>query len=75
MSRVPTDLLKAAQAQNLLNEYGSLLQEVVESVKKESLVDISGTTTDEIALLYKYREGMRAGVTLFLQKLNSRANE
>ena len=75
MTRVPTDLLKAAQAQNLLNEYGDLIQEIVESIKKESYVDINGSTSDEIALEYKKREGMRTGVTLFLQKLNSRANE
>ena len=72
---VTTDLLKAVQAQNLLNEYGQILADIAESIKKESLVDINHSTTDEIALEYKRREGIREGVRLFMQKINSRANE
>lgn len=71
----PTDLIKAAQAQNLLNEYGKFLTDIAEQIKRETYVDITGSTSDEIALKYKELEGMRKGVTLFLQRINSKANE
>ena len=70
-----TDLLTAAQAQNLLNEYGPFLGEIADKIKNESYVDITGSTSDEIALQYKEQQGIRRGVTLFLQRINSKANE
>ena len=70
-----TDLITAARAQNLLREYGTLLQEIANSIKAESMVDITGSTCEEIALEYKKREGMRSAVQLFLQKINTKANE
>lgn len=70
-----TDLLAAVQAQNLLKEYGGLLTDIAETIRKQTYVDITGSTAEEIALRYKEYEGMRKGVTLFLQRLNSKANE
>lgn len=70
-----TDLLTAAQAQNLLNEYGPFLGEIADQIKKETYIDITGLTSDEIALQYKEQQGIRRGVTLFLQRINSKANE
>lgn len=66
---------KQAQAQNLLREYLPLLIETVEEVKKELNIEITGTTSDEIALEYKRRQGGREALNNFLTRLNGKANE
>lgn len=64
-----------ARAQNLLKEYSDLLITTVEEIKKELNVEITGSTSDEIALEYKRRQGGREALTNFLQRLNSKSNE
>lgn len=66
---------KQAKAQNLLKEYSDLIIETIEDVKKELDLEITGSTSDEIALEYKRRQGGRLALQAFLVKLNSKANE
>lgn len=66
---------KQAQAQNLLREYSGLILEAVEEVKKELGTEITGNSTDEIALEYKRRQGGREALNNFLARLNGKANE
>jgi hypothetical protein len=64
-----------AKTQNLLREYSDLLISTIEEVKRELNVEITGSTSDEIALEYKRRQGGREALNNFLTKLNSKANE
>jgi len=66
---------KQARARNLLKEYSNLLIETVDEIKNTLNGDITGSTSDEIALEYKRRQGGREALNLFLTKLNSKANE
>jgi hypothetical protein len=66
---------KQAKTQNLLKEYSDVLIEAVEFVKRELNVEITSTTTDEIALEYIRRQGGRQALDNFLRRLNSNANE
>jgi len=68
-------LQQQARARNLLKDYGDLLLQTVEEVKKHLNGDITGTTADEIALEYKRRQGGREALDSFLVKLNAKANE
>lgn len=67
--------LRKTQAINLLTQFDQLLQETAEEVRKELDAPISGVTADEIALEYKFREGQKNGIKLFLTRLNRYARE
>jgi hypothetical protein len=68
------DKIKQSQAVNLLRSYELLLKEAIDSIKREQEAPITGTA-EEIALEYKYRQGVKQGAQLVLMKLNSYVRE
>lgn len=66
--------LKKTQAINLLSQYDQLLQETVDEIKREQEAILTGTM-EEIALEYKFREGVKAGLRLFISRLNRYAKD
>lgn len=65
----------SSQCQNLLNTYGDLLISIIEEIKREQDSSITGTSADEIALEYQKRQGIKQGLTLLIQRINTKANE
>lgn len=68
------DKIKQTQATNLLREYDLLLKTAIEEIKKEQEAPINGNVA-EIALEYKYRQGIKMGAQLVLLKLNGYVKE
>lgn len=64
-----------AKCQNLLKEYGDIILDFHAQIVKETEGPIIGITSDEIALEYKRREGIRYGAIQLISKLNNNANE
>lgn len=65
----------AGRVQNLLKEYGAILEEVAKEVVLEYSQEINEDSIDKIALKYATQQGARQGMILFMKKLNSKANE
>lgn len=66
---------KKARCQNLVKEYGDILLEFVSEIKRDADGPILGTTADEIALNYKYKEGIKYGSAMMITKLTKYASE
>lgn len=64
----------SSKCRGLLTEYGQILEIIIEEIKKEQDSPISEKTADAIALEYVKRQGVKQGLTLLMQKINSKAN-
>ena len=76
-SELSGDRLKRYEAirfQNLLKEYGALLQDVIKDTIEEYSQEIMEDTVDKIAITYSKSQGARQALQLFIKKLNSKAN-
>ena len=65
----------ASKAQSIINEHGPFLESLVAEIKREIESPINAVTVDSIALEYKYRQGIKEGLTLFMKKLNAKSYE
>jgi len=69
------DKILVSRCQNLLNTYGDLLLLVAEEIKKEQDGPINLDSVELIALEYKRKQGVKQGLTLLIQRINTKANE
>ncbi len=78
MAETPTERAKrysAGRFQNLLKEYGELLETIAKEVIAEYDQEINESTVDAVAMKYAKNQGARQAMMLFMQKLNSHTNE
>lgn len=68
------DKILSQKARQLLKEYEDVLLHCSDEIKKEINIPINSETTEAIALEYVRREGIKQGITLLMQKINSKAN-
>lgn len=65
----------SAKAQQLLKEHGSFIQDIVDECIREYSSEINEESTDATVMKYKHNQGARQALTLFMKKLNSKAND
>lgn len=65
----------SSKYQSILKEHGQLLEFLIAEQKKEYDAAINGETVEQIGLEYAKRQAAKDALTLFMKKLNSKANE
>lgn len=64
----------SSKCRNLLKEYSDVLEHLIDEIRREQDSPINAKTTDEIALEYQRRTGVKNGLTLLMQKINTKAD-
>ncbi len=65
----------ASKYQAILREHGQLLENLIAETKHEYDAPINETTVEAIGLRYAKNQSAKEALTLFMKKLNSKANE
>lgn len=65
----------ASKFQGLLKEYGQVLELLIVETKREYDAPINEDTVEAIGLRYAKNQSAKEALTLFMKKLNSKANE
>jgi hypothetical protein len=58
----------------MLKSHYDVIEVISDEIKREQEAPINGESCEEIALEYKYRQGIKQGLVLFIQRLNSKAD-
>ena len=64
----------SAQCRMLLKDYSTALISVIDEIKREQDSPINLTTCESLAMEYKRRQGIKEGLTLLMQRLNTKSN-
>lgn len=64
----------SSKCRDILKNHHDTLTYIIDEIKREQESPIHLDTVDKIALEYKKRQGVREGLVLFMQRLNSKAD-
>lgn len=66
--------LLSSKCREIIKSHYDVIEVISDEIRKEQTAPINGETCEEIALEYKFREGIKQGLILFIQRLNSKAD-